>query len=361
MKPIGNSCNLCCKYCYNNPVRDKAPLQVMTQAVFRHIVEQFSQQDIPFLRFIWHGGEPVLAGLPFYHMVLAEQEYLRQRNIHVENSIQTNATLLTQEWVAFFQENNFRPSVSLDGPPSVHNANRVDCAGRGSYDLTWSGIQLLLDNEVPFGISAVVTKASLHDPLATYHYFRESGVTQLDLAPCAEIDHNGKFFPFSVEPNEYAEFMSTIFDTWFEADDPNFRIRRFSEMIQGIIAGTQLLCTFLSECYEFLAIDWNGDMFLCGRFMGTDDMLLGNLMRTPLPEILASTKYQTLKQKISAQKPECVGCEWKEICNGGCTYYRYLLTGKVDGPSYFCSAYKALFTHISETIRPLMAQTQNGS
>lgn len=356
MKPVGVSCNLMCGYCYNNPQRTTVQrITRMSQEVLNRVVEEFAQLDIQQILFIWHGGEPLLAGLEFYQDVLYAQQLLRERGVRVRNSIQTNGTLLTQEWVDYLKTRKFRVGISLDGPQHVHDLHRVDLAGNGSFGRVYDALKMLQAAQIRLGLNVVVTKTSLPYAMEIYDFLKQESVTSYDLSPCAEIDvETGVLLPFSVTPQEYASFMRMIFDKWFEDDDPMVRVRLFSEFIQGVIGGCQRLCTFRRVCYEYFAIDYNGDIYVCGRFMDSKKTLLGNLMEIPLKELLAGRRYQAIKAEVLTVKPECQSCRWSQTCNGGCSYYRFLRSGSLGGPNYFCRAYRTLFEHAEERIRPLM-------
>lgn len=358
MKPVGLSCNLACSYCYNNSERVfGGKVQRMPVALVERVVKELVQleEDIPLVRFIWHGGEPLLAGLDFYREVIKLQCELSENGIAINNSIQTNGTLLTKEWVKFFKEHHFRVGVSLDGPQPIHDGQRTNLAGEGSFDQVLRGARLLQDGGVPFGVISVITQSSLPHAEEIYRFLRDAGFSHCDFSPCAEVNaQTGELFPFSISAREYAVFMRTIFDAWFADDDPSFRIRTFSEFIQGNIGGRQRLCNFKQACHNYLAIDLGGDVYVCGRFAGIEKMLIGNIRREPLAELLSSEAYSGIRAEVQEVKPECQSCRWQPICRGGCSYYRHLQSESLSGPNYLCQAYKEMFAHIERTISPLL-------
>ncbi len=355
VKPVGLSCNLACTYCYNNPERFFSGITRMSDEVLAQMMSECATLQVPMVRFIWHGGEPTLAGIEFYEQAVEQQAKIQAAGIKVQNSIQTNGTLLNQQWMDFFLKHNFRPGLSIDGPEHIHNAQRVDLAGRGTFSRVYKGLQLLQQSGIRYGVNAVITRTSLSYPLEIYDFFKSAGVSGCDFSPCAEVDpETGQLLPFSITPDEYAQFMRVIFDQWFQDDNPEFRIRRFSEFIQGAIGGKPHLCEFNQACHNYLAIDYDGSVFLCGRFMGTDTMRLGNLVETSLQDILASDRYQQIKAEVTSVKPECQACKWLSVCKGGCTYYRHLLTGELTAPNYLCPVYKTMFEYVSEKVTPLL-------
>jgi uncharacterized protein len=348
VKPVGSDCNMLCDYCYNNRIRDPLTHERMPPSLLHQLVDQVGTLDLRAVQFMWHGGEPLLAGIGFYRQAVAlQQGVLKNNGTTIVNSLQTNGTLINQSWVDFFRAEHFRVGVSIDGPQFIHDKHRVDMGKQGTFHRVMNGVNLLQGGRVRFGANAVVTQSTLPYPTEVYEFYRDNGLSPCDFSPFAEIDpETGLLYPHSVSPREYADFLKSIFALWFEDDDPNFRIRRFSEYIQAALGKPQRLCVFQHSCHRYLAIEYDGEVYACGRFARSEITHLGNITQQPLSELLQSKKYREVVAVMNADKAECADCQWKHACKGGCNYYRYFHTGDLNGPEYFCETHKTMFEFV---------------
>jgi len=324
----------------------------MRLEVAKRIVSCISQLDSSHINFIWHGGEPLLAGIPFYEMVYnLQRNYLKGKEL--SNSFQTNGTLIDEKWALFAKKCRFTFGISLDGPRNIHNLNRVFPNGGGTFDRVMEGVQILRKKKINPGIISVVTKSSVGRASDIFGFFTENNLYKINFSPCAE-KKEGDLCTFSLTPEEWSQFMIEIFDEWIERDDPAIKVQLLESLFQGLIGGKPTLCSCTKDCSSYIAVNANGDLYLCGRFLGVDEFKIGNIMQHDLIDILCSEKYTFLNTKSSEIKKECCECQWESICNGGCTYYRYV-NGSIDSLYYFCSSMKKLLSHMKEEIDQLEA------
>lgn len=356
VKPVGSGCNLGCEYCYNNPDRDFTEIGRMDHELYRTLIAQLSQMDLRLLTLMYHGGEPLLAGIDFYNTAMQlHQELLTY--VQVRYLLQTNGTRITPQWIEFFTENKFDVGISIDGPKHVHNLQRRDLAGNGTFDQVMRGIRLMKEAGLNFGTNAVITKYSLPYAVDIYEFFKQEKLWSSDFSPCAEYDPvSGRMFPFSLTPQEYADFMIKLFEIWLEEDNPDYEIRRFREFIQASIGGHLELCIFQQVCGSYIAVELDGDVFICGRFAGTDASRIGNIRETPISELLKSERFKAITAEMNSDKEQCKDCKWEPYCKGGCTYYRFFNTESFSGDNYFCEAYKRMFERIDELVSPIAAE-----
>jgi len=329
----------------------------MTNEVVRELIRQTSQITSKEIYFIWHGGEPLLAGKDFYQGVISAQScYLTNRSYR--NSIQTNGTLMTDNWAEFLLENKFKIGVSLDGPSEIHDYNRIFHSGLGSFSEVIKGLSILKDKNVETGVITVISKKSLGRGKEIFNFLVENGFKRINLSPFAERDNNG-FVEGSLTPKEYADFMIEVFNYWIEKDDPEIKIQNLENFFQKLIGGKALFCHSTNRCSSYLSLDSNGDVYLCGRFLGLSDFKLGNILENTLLEIMKLSVYLNIAKQVSSFAVECKECKWKKICFGGCSYYRYMNGGTLDSPYYFCSSIKTILEHMAETIKRIDSSAIN--
>jgi len=346
-----NACNLACAYCYSTGC-DSGDLQVIGKPIVEKLVAEVAELFPGGASFIWHGGEPLLAGPRFFKRAVGMQEHYSRSGQSFENSIQSNGTLLNEEWLDVLYSLNVKVGISIDGSKSVHNANRRFHDGRPSFARTVAGIQLLRETGVDFGVSAVVTRDSLNHVEAVYQSLVETGAGEVALLPCVAYEAAPFGAQKAITASEFGHFMTEVFDLWFSQDDPRIQIRFFRNILMGLLGGTANLCTFNGSCQGFLAIDWNGDLYPCDRFFGIEEFRLGNVLCCDLQEVLSSLRYLQFLQASSKPSDKCLDCRWFEICRGGCSHHRYARDVRFTAPSFFCEARKHIISHIADQVVP---------
>lgn len=353
-----STCNLACQYCYATDRLGKVrPDTFMSYDTLRKVVRQWAKFETPIVRYIWHGGEPLLAGIEFFEEIVNLQKTYHNTRQIVRNSIQTNATLLTSEWAEFFAAHKFNVGVSLDGPPEVHNAFRKFGTGRDSFELVIRGVEQLKAQDVPHGFLAVVSKHSLKYPDEIFDFFLKNNLKRYELLPSAAefVGSSCELLPHCITPIEYAEFMIRIFDRWLEQDDPDIRIRFFDNAMAGLLGGRPSTCTFAGTCPEYLTVAPNGDIYHCDWFIGQQEKCFGNIDQENLRAIVAKPLYQRYTASIRQSKSECQVCNWRPVCNGGCSYHRSI-QGNFQSPYYFCESRKLIFHHMNQRLQSIFAE-----
>lgn len=351
LKPVSTRCNLRCVYCYHWGQKTHLATRgkTMTLGLAKSLIEQVLELNDGRAEFIWHGGEPLLAGPTFYEEVLKAQKQFGGDK-PLANSLQTNGTLVNEYWASFFHRAGWKVGVSLDGPAEIHNTNRVTVSGEGSFDLTIRGIELLKEAGVGVGISAVVTRVSLG---------REAEIFELLLSLTNSFD----FSPYIIGPDpdeaaqkiaisdsEFAEFECRMFDIWWAKDNPKIRIRSLSNVVKAALGQTPTVCALGGSCTNFIGVDSNGDVYPCGRFLGQKPLLLGNLNKQSLVEILKSDTYGWFAQHVNNLSVECRECKWFYACHGGCMYERYAGGRMFVDKTPLCETHKIIYEHVSNKV-----------
>lgn len=343
--PVGLNCNIACKYCYHGAVLGEAGRSKrMSDEVLKCIMtdaRQF-QSDIDFL---WHGGEPLSAGMDHFRKAIGFQKEAMPFYGEVRNIVQSNLILLNENWCDFFAKNDFILSTSIDGNKSAHDANRVFHNGKGTYDRVLKSIAMWRQRGKKIGAVSLVTKSNVNQPAESLEGLKKSGITSCNFHFCAQ-DEAGSISAIPSQ-EETTKFFKDVFDLWLEDDDPEFPIRNFRNVLRVLCGGRPLDCTSsINGCYGFMAITANGDVYPCHRYVERPDFRIGNILEAPLIEIYE--KSEGVYREFCSLAKECHGCEWRSACGNGCAYERLTMKGSFNSTAPECSMKKELFAHIKE-------------
>lgn len=368
-KPIGPICNLDCEYCF---YLDKEKLYPdtgsfrMNDEILENYVKQYIEaQQVNEVTFAWQGGEPTLMGVDFFRRAVAYQKKYRRTGMTIQNSFQTNATLLDDEWGAFFKQNNFLIGVSIDGPPEIHDKYRYDKRGRSSSEQVLSGLRVLQKHKVDYNVLCVVNRHNAEYPKQVYAYFKELGVAFMQFIPAVEHfggkPENPNVSPRSVTARQYGKFLCQIFDEWVVNDIGEIFVQIFDVALEAWMGYTPSLCVFNETCGDALALEHNGDLYSCDHFV-TPDYHVGNITETSITELVDSDFQRKFGTDKRDTLPEyCRTCEVKFVCNGGCPKNRFIKTPTgEDGLNYLCAGYKQFFKHIDEPMKMMATALQRG-
>lgn len=354
IKPVGDACNLTCDYCYYREGAPEGSVVVMNRAVLSKFISEYLALPQSKAVFIWHGGEPLLAGREFYEEAVHLQRYYQQNGQKIVNRIQTNATLVDGGWANFFKDNQFQVGISLDGPLAIHNDHRRYPSGEGSFASVMEAVSLLKSAGTTFGTLVVLTRSSLGREAEIFQFLVENGVHHFDLRPCALVNRFSRDTPdCSISPREFADSTARIFDLWWELDNPGVHVRLFENILRGILGGEPGLCEFVGACATHFTLDIDGSIYPCDKFAGLGAFRFGNILEAPLAEILASEVYRNFAAQINAANSGCSGCGWLSICGGGCAYYRYMRRGSFTDRNYFCGFRRSFLQHVKERVDQL--------
>lgn len=346
------ACNMRCLYCYEMNNGYKAPkisLETINKLLYR--LSQYGKErgSAVNVRFIWHGGEPLLLGRDFFEKVL---ELIKDfPNLSVHHSLQTNGTLLDRDWLRFFQNHRFRVGISLDGPQELHDKQRMFLGGRPTFAKIWENLKLLKQFQKSVSVISVVTKITLDMAEKFYDFFtmHRIPVKLSPLIPPKGMKIQGVESNLSIEPEEYGEFLVYIFNRWVSEPEYTIRIDPLFDMIRSLITGSSNICTFKGECYKFLAVEPDGSITICGRW-DASDISLGNVYDNTIDEMYDLLQSRFLKYRKGVYS-KCQECRFFSICRGGCSYLGYTRRLKVDDKDYYCEAYKRIFAHIELFLR----------
>lgn len=365
-KPAGSRCNLACKYCYyleKSLLFEKHSPQVMDDALLEKFIHDYiGAQTTQEVLFTWHGGEPLMRPLQFYKKAVAlQRKYAAGRRI--DNCLQTNGTLLTEEWCRFFKEQGWLVGVSVDGTQEMHDAYRRAKGGGPSHHKVMQGIRLLQKHGVEWNALAVVNDFNAEHPKEFYRFFKEIGCRFIQFTPIVErlLTHadgrqlaaveeegTGGMMPFSVSPEQWGDFLIGIFDEWVKEDVGEYFVQLFDATLANWMGVQPGICTLARTCGHAGAIEWNGDVFACDHFV-FPQYRLGNLREKSLVEMMYSPQQREFgRAKQTALPRQCLECRWLFACNGECPKNRFARTADGEkGLNFLCSGYRRFFEHVA--------------
>lgn len=350
-KPVGATCNLSCSYCYYLDKSDLFPKKYSPK-MSEDILELYINQHIAasnsgMISFSWHGGEPMLAGLDYYRKIVSIQNKIKPAGTIILNGIQTNGTLINDEWCKFFKTENFSVGISLDGPAEFHSKFRKNKEGKSSFDDVLAGLKLLQKYGLNADILCVVNSANVSKPLNVYRFFRELNVAYISFIPLVEqIDDSANVNFRSVKACDFGMFLCAVFDEWKQFDIGKIKVQIFEETISTAFDVEHQLCIFKKTCGRVPVVEKNGDFYSCDHYVDSKH-LVGNISDITVGEMLELEKQTGFGCKKFTSLPEyCLKCEYLKMCNGECPKYRFISTLEGEsGLNYLCEAYKMFFKH----------------
>ncbi|OGD78656.1 hypothetical protein A2368_01960 [Candidatus Collierbacteria bacterium RIFOXYB1_FULL_49_13] len=271
----------------------------------------------PNVHFVWHGGEPTVAGVDFYRIAIDMCHKYAVDGQRVTHSIQTNGTLLDEDWIKLFQQENISVGVSLDGPENLTNLTRIDASGKGAFSSIMRGINLLQSVNQKFGIIAVINALTIKHPDDIFSFMYSRGLS-FAANPCVSgPDAPSSIKELAVDPVEYADFLLRLMDLWLETEDHTFKVGPVDDLIKAVLGGRPSLCRFNGRCHRYPTIDSNGDVYPCDEF-SESKYLLGNARCQEFSEIFHAQPFHDYYSGRDSVLTACGSCQWLNVCKGGC-------------------------------------------
>jgi len=352
VKPAGGRCNLKCSYCYYLEKRgvgsSLAGARMSDETLENYIRQHLEAATDPEIFFSWHGGEPLIAGIDFFRKAVAIQRRYMPAGSTVINGIQTNATLITEEWADFFRENGFYVGISLDGPEEYHNLNRRSPDGKGSFADVMRGLEIIRKHRVPHELLCVISNDNVHAPLEVYRFLKDMGASFITFLPLVVREDGGvgEVSIKSVRPRDYGQFLMMVFDEWMERDIGRVKVQIFEEALRTAFSQEHTLCIFKPVCGAVPVVEMNGDFYSCDHYV-MPEHLIGNIMQTSVTSLLDHPRQKAFGEAKRATLPRyCLDCEVLDMCNGECPKNRFITTPDGEpGLNYLCEGYRQFFNH----------------
>ncbi|MBW0020897.1 anaerobic sulfatase-maturation protein [Segatella copri] len=366
LKPAGAHCNLACKYCYyleKNKLYPTAQRHLMSDEMLEQFTREYIEaQTMNQVLFTWHGGEPLLRSIDFYRKALSlQQKYAGGRRI--DNVIQTNGTLLTDEWCEFFAQNHWLVGISIDGPQPDHDHYRLTAAGKPSWKKVIQGIKQLKKHGVEWNAMAVVNAYNANHPLEFYRFFKENGCQFLQFTPIVERltrHEDGRTLASladkdeislseaSVTPEQWGYFLCAIFDEWVRKDVGKIFVAIFDCTLANWMGISPGICAYSKECGHAGVMEHNGDVYSCDHFV-FPEYKLGNIRDHSLIDMLYGEQQQEFSRlKHSSLPRQCKECDMEFACHGECPKNRFMKDKYGDsGLNYLCPGYYHYYQHVA--------------
>jgi len=366
-KPHGPVCNLNCTYCYYLEKKKLYPAAGnfrMDEGLLESYTRQYIEsQDIPDVTFTWQGGEPTLMGIEFFRKAVSlQKKYGNGKKIH--NAFQTNGTLINDAWCRFFHDNNFLVGISIDGPREIHDAHRVNVAGKASFDEVVKAIALFQKHQVEFNTLTVIHNDNTRRPLEIYNFLKSAGSGFIQFIPiveriCETTDENElklvgpeyenavSVTDWSVRPEDYGKFLITVFDEWVREDVGKVFVQLFDVTLANWVGKPPGLCVFSETCGNAMVLEHNGDLYSCDHFVYPHHKL-GNIRTSIIRSMAQSAQQFTFGNNKLLKLPSyCINCEYRFACHGECPKHRFDSTPDGErGLNYLCKAYKKFFSYV---------------
>ncbi|NJK94099.1 MAG: anaerobic sulfatase-maturation protein [Bacteroidales bacterium] len=366
-KPVSSACNLNCTYCYYLEKKKLYPQEknfFMSHELLEIFVKNYiSAQQGPLISFVWQGGEPTLYSTDFFKKAIElQQKYAGKKTI--TNAFQTNGTRLTAEWCELFRRNNFLVGISIDGPEHVHNLHRINKAGNPTFSGVMDSIEMLKKYQIEFNTLTVVHRESPKFALEIYRFLKQIGSGFMQFIPIVErtalegnneelklVNHlfrkKAEVTPWSVLPEDYGQFLITIFDEWVRHDVGKYFVQLFDVTLANWVGENPGLCVFNETCGDAVVMEYNGDIYSCDHFV-YPEFRLGNLRNKGLQEMVTSPEQLSFgMNKLNKLPRYCQVCEYRFACHGECPKHRFMKTPEGEyGLNYLCKGYKMFFKHV---------------
>ncbi len=352
VKPVGAVCNLNCSYCYYLEKKELYPagtrFLMPDKVLEKYIIQHFEASTENKINFSWHGGEPLLAGIDFFRKVIKYQNKHKPAGSDIFNGIQTNGTLLNNDWCKFFADERFIIGLSIDGPADMHNIHRRTVDDSSTHQQVVNGFELLKKHGILPEILCVVNAENVKHPLEVYNYFKMLGAMYLTFLPLVERQEGSisEVTPESVPSDKFGFFLSAIFDEWVEKDIGEIKVQIFEEAARTAFNQDHTLCIFRENCGGVPVVEFSGDFYSCDHYVDNEHKL-GNIRNNTLTFFLDSKRQKEFGASKSLTLPRyCLDCEVKAMCNGECPKNRFIETPDGQpGLNYLCSGYKQFFNH----------------
>lgn len=385
-KPIGPVCNLNCEYCF---YLEKQALfcpdekyRMSEDVLTTFIANYISSQPTPLVEFVWQGGEPTLLGVDFFRRVIELQKPFTGAKT-ITNSLQTNGTLLTDEWCVFLKNHNFMVGISIDGPEEIHNRYRRDRKGNETFDRVIQGLRLLQKHKVEYNVLASVARETAKHPLEVYRFLKNEGVEFIQFTPIVERlpdsssrqiglryagpssldreEDQADVTEWSVIPEDYGDFLIAIYEEWVRNDVGKVFVMNFEWALNAWIGNPSPVCVHAKTCGRSVVMEHNGDIYACDHSV-YPKYRLGNIKTDRLSHMVDRSLHSGFGVSKETALPQwCRECKVLAACQGGCPKHRFHMTYYNEpGLHYLCAGYKKFFLHIRKYCHCMTQLLGNG-
>jgi len=364
-KPVCGVCNLDCAYCYYTSKPQELYPGVKKFMMSEQVLDRYAREYLQAMPvqadFGWQGGEPLLAGKQFFRKAVELQKQYGRDGQVVANAMQTNGTLIDDEWAEFFAEHRFLVGISLDGPPEWHDHFRRDHAGQPSFHRAWAGLELLRKHHAEFNVLVTLNARNAPHAGDIYRYFVNRGVRWLQFIPVLEKDEAGRPRDYSCTGEQFGRFMLDVLELWLDRHVGVVSERLIDSVLHTIVHGESALCCNAARCANAHVLEFNGDLYACDHFVFRP-WLIGNIMETPLDELVRSPRLEEFAALKTDLPAACRDCEYLPYCNGGCPKHHVpdATTHDPARVNHFCQGYKLFFRQALPELKRIAQALKRG-
>lgn len=340
---VTNACNLNCSYCYHRRDSNRITNSSMTLGTVDIMIKNLLENNKEHAEFIWHGGEPLLAGIDFFKFVVQKQQEYNVKKIVIKNSIQTNATLLNNEYVNFFKENDIQIGISIDGPFDIHSLNRkIDMF---EYEHILNSLKMLSASNWKYGILCVVGNQHIGQAKRFFELLKNFNIQNVGFLPCLVQENRVIDKNLTISPEEYAKFLIDFFEIWIHDDFHGLSVRNFDDCLRFFCNRPAKTCIHLNSCDSYLTVMPDGNIYLCDNFSSNDEHHVGHVKKG-FNDIEKTKAMLWLKESMLVALECCQECKYYCACYGGCKYQRWVNDAKMNKRDYYCLSTHKLYDHI---------------
>ncbi|MCG8335987.1 MAG: anaerobic sulfatase maturase [Proteobacteria bacterium] len=364
IKPVSADCNLNCQYCFyleKQRIYPQSRRHRMSEQVLERLVQSYMSTSQPLYSFTWQGGEPTLAGTPFFERVISLQQKYGGDGAVVGNGLQTNATLIDEEMARLFAQYNFLVGCSLDGPPALHDRFRKTIDNKSTHARVIQGIELLEKHHVECNILILVSKANVNAAKQVYQYLVNRGHNYHQYIPCVEINQKGEPEPYAINGEEWGKFLSELFHAWYPQDVRKVSVRLFDAIVEKKVTGRSTMCTMDENCCQYFVVEYNGDVYPCDFYVDHSNKL-GNVLTDSWRDLGKKAGYRQFGLEKKNVHGECTGCEFISLCQGDCPKHRAAnLSVLCEGWKKFYHQTNSVFEELAGKFNPTPSEAVKNS
>ena len=391
VKPIGSICNLDCTYCYylhkSELLGTNSKFRISDEVLETHVRQYIEGQDGEEVVFTWQGGEPTLLGLPFFEKVVALQQKYKRSGQRIENDLQTNGTLLDDNWCVFLKRHNWLVGLSIDGPQELHDRFRVAKDGKPTFTKVFAASQLLHKHGIRFNTLSVINRRNAQRPLDVYRFIsREVRPYELQFIPCVEPKSFRSLAPqkpalaaqfgstaahpgstdsivtdWSVDPDDWGTFLCKVWDDWYRRDYGKVFVNIFETAVAQWMGMDAQICVYHEICGKSLALEHDGTVYSCDHYV-YPEYKLANILPTTSSNMVFSDRQKKFGLNKFASLPQyCRECKYLFACNGECPKNRLIRTPAGEpGLNYLCSGLQTFWHHIDRDVQEICRHIARG-
>jgi uncharacterized protein len=358
IKPASSNCNLKCKYCFYHSIAENRLTRsygIMDYETLEIIVSKSLAFADSTCTLAFQGGEPTLAGLDFFRKLIEYEKMYNKKNLRINNSLQTNGIVIDDEWAKFLASNRFLVGISLDGTKDVHDANRTDFSGKGTFKKVMNTIELFNKHGVEYNILTVVNAFNVRHINKIYNFFKKNGFLHQQYIPCLDpLGEKPGGHIYSLTPERYEKFLKTLFDLWYEDVSRGniISIRNFDNYLGMMMGYPPEACGMLGVCNCQFIIEADGGVYPCDFYV-TDEWYLGNIAEKGFDELKSCETARRFVEVSKYIDPACKNCVWAKLCWGGCRRNREPFISGKPALNYYCSSYKSFFEYSAKRLHRL--------